>query len=229
MWRWSFYLHLCIIMSSCKNKMYVQSRYFYALTRALFWCLYPEVRSSCRNKHQNHARVINSSLLQSIHSFMYNQENLTPITCYFSPRGILCNKLFFCISLGGYTEKCCYLWSMAGSCGRCAVFMKTSWHWSAFHITVPLRGINGSLSHFHHKGPNNAKLLVFFVVSLRTTLIIQSNCQWCQSSWWPCDVTLTNRCLTQPVITMLHKFIDYWFGYCDIHTIQCRLGYVKSE
>ena len=32
-------------------------RTVYALTRGLFWCLYPELRSSEGNKHQNNTRV----------------------------------------------------------------------------------------------------------------------------------------------------------------------------
>ena len=143
--------------------------------------------------------MINDSLLQSIHNSLCNQENLTPhYFCSVSPRGILCNNVFFCISLEGNTENCCYLWSM----GKCAVFMKTSWRWGIFHVSCPLlKRVNRSVADFHHKGPNSTKHCVFFVASLRTILTRQSNYRWFQTPWCSCDINLTNRCSTQPALT----------------------------
>ena len=134
---------------------------------------------------------------------------------------MLCNKVFICISLESYMENCCYLWSMAGPCGEMWCFHEDIVTLRCLpHYWLFVKGINRSPVDFHHKGLNNAKLYVFSVASLGTTLIKQSNYQWFQMPWCSYDNSQHSP--------MLHEFINNWFGWCDIHTFQCQPGYVYN-
>ena len=52
-----------------------------ALTRGLFWCLYPELRSNEGNKYQNYTRVSAETVRTRVHTLSYFLRDIHKLRC----------------------------------------------------------------------------------------------------------------------------------------------------